>query len=114
MTEQEIQVEIIRYFGQRRDCRIFRMNTGAVKIEGRYVKYGVPGQPDLFLFANNWFCGIEVKAPGGYQSKQQKAFEAMLKGYGHGYVVAHSLKVAISYIECVCGKIGQHLCEEKI
>ena len=71
MTEQQIQNEIVRFFSGRKDCRIFRQNTGAVNIDGRYVRYGVPGQPDLILFARQLYAGIEVKTPTGRQSEQQ-------------------------------------------
>lgn len=111
MTENQIQAEIIKEFGTRPDCRVFRMNTGAVKHKNRYVAFGIPGQPDIFLFANKLFAGIEVKTATGIQSVKQKNYQRMLEKYGHKYILARSVQDVRDALECECGVIGEHCCD---
>jgi hypothetical protein len=73
--------------------RIFalRMNTGAVKIDKRFLRFGVPGLSDILAFPSGRPVWIECKAPKGRQSELQKSFQDQVVGEGHIYVLAYSL-----------------------
>jgi len=112
-AEAEILQNIIKAFATRSDCRLLRQNTGAVKINGRFVRFGTPGRGDLVLFARQLYAEIEVKTATGRQSKQQKAYEKMITGYGHTYLLARSVEDVKNYFCCpICDTVGYHLCEK--
>ena len=80
----------------------FRMNTGAMKIDKRYVKFGVKGMADILAFPTYYECStpweytiplwIEVKSEKGKQSAEQKSFQDQVEEAGHHYVVARSIE----------------------
>ena len=56
--------------------RCERLNSGAVRQEDRFFRFGFPGCPDLMVLDQRLSVGfIEVKAPGGRMSKGQREFE---------------------------------------
>jgi hypothetical protein len=80
-----------------------RMNTGAMQIEKRFMRFGIPGQADILAFLP---CGvdargrwsecvvptwIEVKTPKGVQSALQKSFQQLVVERGHIYILARSI-----------------------
>jgi hypothetical protein len=85
----------------------FRMNTGVVMAEYkgrcRPIKFGVTGMSDLLAIAtvSGKFKGfpcqwttplfVEVKAPKGRQSAEQRSFERQVKDAGAEYVVVRSV-----------------------
>lgn len=73
----------------------WRQNVVVVKGEDRFVRSGVPGQPDIagVLLSASW--GVEVKRRGGKQSPAQRAFEERFTRAGGVYVLAHSLAEAL-------------------
>lgn len=99
--EHQIQVSCVRWFrlkypklrnilfaipnGGRRDAV-----TGAkLKDEG-----ATSGVADLILLKSNRYYGglaIEIKKPGGYQSKTQKEWQKECEAAGNKYVVCRSL-----------------------
>lgn len=89
MTESQIQAEIMRAFSTRTDMRLWRANVGAARFKGRVVTFGVPGQADLTgILPGGVRLEIEVKKPGGRQSKQQVAYQRMIERFGGVYVLA--------------------------
>lgn len=106
--EHRIQCECVRWFrlkypklrkllfsvpnGGRRDAV-----TGArLKEEG-----AIAGVSDLILLKGNRFYGalcIEMKRPGGYQSKEQKEWQKTVEETGNKYVVCHSVD---EFMKCV-------------
>ena len=75
--------------------RLWRNNTGALKDgNGRVVKFGCPGSPDLLgVIRPGFFLGIEVK-DRTRQSEQQKNFQAMVGSMGGIYLLVHSVEEA--------------------
>ena len=80
--------------------RVFalRMNTGAMKIDKRFLRFGIPGMADILAF---WpvYDGrgfipvwIEVKSDIGRQSALQKSFEVDVVQRGHCYILARSVE----------------------
>lgn len=74
----------------------FRMNTGAVKTDKRFFRFGVPGMADILAFPDVDCLGytrpfwIEVKADTK-QSELQKSFQRQVEEAGHIYILAHDL-----------------------
>lgn len=78
----------------------FRLNTGAVKTEGRFIRFGTPGMADIIASpVLPWMYGIscprflwiESKAPTGKQSELQKSFQRQVEEAGHSYLIAKSV-----------------------
>ena len=92
-SEHQIQNEILATFGARKDMRIWRQNTGAIVIENRMVKFGVPGQADItgLLIPSGRRIEIEVKDAKGRQRESQKKFQAMIEKAGGIYILARSV-----------------------
>lgn len=106
--EGALQKTILDYLAAKH-VLAFRMNTGAVKTESRFFRFGVPGMADILAFLEDdptvWCtCGlptmisnvipvwIEVKAERGQQSAFQKSFQKQVEEAGHRYILAKSLE----------------------
>jgi hypothetical protein len=60
-----------------------RMNTGATKIEGRFIRFGFPGCPDILGQSKDGrLIAIEVKRPKGRQRPAQIAFVEHARDHG--------------------------------
>jgi len=70
----------------------WRSNTGAVKIDTRYIKFGPKGKADIIgLLPNGRFLAVECKRRhGGKQSDDQRAFEQAIVGSKGVYLLVHS------------------------
>jgi len=101
-TEAQLQRLILDYLAAK-GIMAFRMNTGAVKTEGRFFRFGVPGMADVLAFPSQKKCPvaedliitptwIECKAPKGVQSALQKSFQQQVEREGHRYIVARTLE----------------------
>ncbi len=68
-----------------------RMNTGAIKIDDRFIRYGFRGCSDLIgQLKNGRFLAVECKAPGGKLSEDQAAFLDQVRKHGGVAIVAYS------------------------
>lgn len=93
-----------------------RMNTGAIKVDKRFFRYGSVGMADVLAIVSRHLVGvtsegadwqgwvphpvwIEVKAPKGHQSPAQLAFQKEVEKEGHGYVVARSVDDVEEYLK---------------
>lgn len=56
-----------------------------------YVRFGALGSPDIVCVISGQFVGIEVKAPKGKQSDNQKEFQRQLEEAGGKYILAYSI-----------------------
>jgi VRR-NUC domain len=57
-----------------------RMNSGAVKVGNRYIRYGFPGCADfLGQLKTGRLLAVEVKGPTGRASPEQAAFLARVR-----------------------------------
>jgi hypothetical protein len=89
----------------------WRMNTGAMRIDGkdgkkdRFIQFGIEGFSDILAipivrgklhgtipcsWCAPWF--IEVKSATGRQSAEQKSFERQVKDAGAEYVIVRSVE----------------------
>ena len=82
-----------------------RMNSGAMKIDNRFLRFGSPGMADILAFVkagdaaadcwDRWMVvpyWIEVKAPKGKQSEAQKAFQKVVEEEDHRYILARGIE----------------------
>jgi len=89
--EADIQRLILDWLAAKRIFH-YRQNTGAVKTEDRFFRFGTVGAPDIVAVIAGQYVGIEVKAPRGSQSPGQREFEGRLRMAGGVYVLARSLE----------------------
>jgi len=73
--------------------RIFalRMNVAALRLDTRFLKFGVPGQADVLAFPRAgevWW--IEVKSSTGIQTALQRSFQAQVEAVGHRYLLVRN------------------------
>lgn len=57
----------------------------------RFITFGTPGAPDIFVVKGGRIYGLEVKAPKGKQNENQKAFEKTFTESGGIYHLVRSL-----------------------
>jgi len=75
-----------------RGIRCERLNSGAVRQEDRFIRFGFPGCPDLMVLDQRLPVGfIEVKAPGGRMSKGQREFQQFCHLHRIPHLVATSV-----------------------
>ena len=73
--------------------RAWSQNTGAVKLENRFVRFGVAGQTDISgIIKGGYRLEIEVKVGKDRQREAQKNFEQMITKFGGVYILARDYK----------------------
>lgn len=79
---------------------ICRFNTGAVEIEDRFVRFAVPGFPDLHGYLKIYGIAlyIEVKTPKGKLSDDQRDFLDLAQANGACVGVARSVREAMDIV----------------
>ena len=77
----------------------FRLNTGAMKIGRRFMRFGVPGMSDVVAFPSGGVLWIECKSTCGVQSDLQRSFQAQVESAGHKYVIARSVEDVLREVE---------------
>lgn len=84
----------------RNEVKAWRNNTGRAYYEAgsgnkRCVSYGLKGSSDYIglIKPTGRFLGIEAKAPGGRQRKEQSLFADMIMDHGGLYILAYSADV---------------------
>jgi hypothetical protein len=98
MKESEIQDQIRLAVGRRDDVVLWRNNVGC---QGG-VRYGLcKGSSDLvgLLRGSGRFVALEVKAPNGKISDEQRMFLALIRQLGGVAAVVRSVEEAISAID---------------
>jgi len=102
-TESMIQKAILDYLNiisKKIPIYFFRAGSGAFQTaQGRYVKTGRPGVPDIVMSCAGRFVGIEVKTKTGRQSQSQKQAEQDIKSAGGEYHIARSVDDVRKVIE---------------
>jgi len=89
---------ILIAIGSRPDIRVWKNATGIGRsFDGeRTIAYGLKGSADILgIMAGGRFLAIEVKTGTAVQTKEQKAFEAMVNKFGGLYVLARSIQELI-------------------
>lgn len=104
LSEHDIQSLILIYVTALPHSFGFRMNTGTSNYGGRFTKYGIKGQPDIFLIYRGLFIGIECKSKSGVLSTDQKQWRDNCLRGGGVYVVARSVGDVRKVIDCINGR----------
>lgn len=90
--ESDTLAAIMVYLSGRTDLRAWRMNTGALKTDAGFVRFGLPGQADISgIMDNGRRLEIEVKSPSGRRSPAQDRYAAMIQKFGGLYILARSV-----------------------
>lgn len=92
MRESDIQALILIYITSLPNTYAYRMNTGAAHDGTRMVRYGIPGQADIFACMHGRFVAIEVKTATGRQSKAQQQWQQNVERAGGIYILARSVE----------------------
>lgn len=92
--EAHLQAAILIAWGSHPRLRIARVNTGAAMLNGRLVKFGVPGTGDLvgLIAPTGRMLQIEVKTAKGKQREAQTRMQRIVTQFGGLYVVARSVQ----------------------
>jgi hypothetical protein len=96
MSEKSIQNAILVAVTKLPGSFFWRANSGVAPIEGRMVRFNLPGCPDILGTYRGRFVGIEVKTPTGRQSEAQRRFQAAVLRGGGVYVLARSVDDALT------------------
>ena len=95
---------ILLELGSRKDLMIWKNSTGVAVADGRHVRYGLKGSPDIIgVIEGGIFLGIEVKTGSATQSPHQKKFQKRFEQLGGLYIVARSTE---DIKKIPIGKIG--------
>jgi hypothetical protein len=100
--EAGIQDAILAYLRARRIFH-WRCNTGGAKIGGRFVRFNLPGTPDILAVVRGRLVGIEVKAPGEKPTEAQAAWHARARAAGAAVIVARSVGDVASGLAAIIG-----------
>ena len=81
-----------------------RMNSGAVRIGGRFVRFGWPGCPDVLgQLKDGRLLGVEVKGPAGRLRPEQTVFIGRIRDAGGVAFVARDLRDLLSELNQLKG-----------
>lgn len=94
MREAELQAAFLLAAPSRiPSLRLFRRNTGTVRIGPRVVRFGVPGMSDLYgYFKGGRAIELELKAASGHMTPEQEAWRAFCEGWGVTHLVLKAKK----------------------
>lgn len=91
--ESHLVYAILAKYGSHPRLRLARVNTGAAKIKGRMVRFGVPGTADIvgLIAPHGRMIMIECKTDVGRQSKAQQVMQRVVTQFGGLYVLARTI-----------------------
>lgn len=70
-----------------------RMNSGAARVGGRFIRFGWPGCPDVLgQLKDGRLLGVEVKAPEGKLRPEQAVFLERIRSAGGVAFVARDCR----------------------
>lgn len=117
-NEAVILKEILHAMGRRNDCRAWRMNTGAIKHEGRFLTFGLKGSADITGILTVGGVGIrievEAKTDRRGQTPAQKNFERMIDCCGGIYILCRSAEDIDEQIDKAKSKITNKIKGETV
>jgi hypothetical protein len=110
-TEASTQKAILEYLTVS-GIFAFRLNTGSMKIDGRYFQahsigkgaadiLAFPFGPAAVFGQSSCTLWIEVKSPTGKLSPEQKTFRDTVERIGHWYLMARSVDDVIKTIKII-------------
>lgn len=110
-AHQALVSEILALCGSRPDCRLWANSTGVGRgLTGDgIVRFGLKGSADIIGIGSGScarlaprigvFLAIEAKTGRATQTKQQRAFQAMVEKFGGFYLVARSAEETKEWLD---------------
>ncbi|MCQ8279884.1 VRR-NUC domain-containing protein [Acetobacteraceae bacterium KSS8] len=96
-SEAAIQADILVAITALPSAMFWRSNSGvATRSDGKPIRFGVPGQPDILGAYRGQAYGIEVKSPTGRQRKEQAIWQRNFERAGGRYILARSVDDALA------------------
>lgn len=99
----EIVNQILVEASCRHDCRVWKSPVGMADLNGRQIRYGVAGMPDIMgimrIKGIGQAIGIEVKTGTGKLSDIQVKFHEMFLSYGGKIMVARNVESALAWLD---------------
>lgn len=96
ITEKQIQQASLDWLALNR-IFAWRNNTGAYKIEGRFIRFGHKGSSDILgILPDGKFLAIEIKGKNGRITIEQDEFLKRINDNGGVGFVAHDLNDVIN------------------
>lgn len=89
-TEKATQSAILDYL-YKFNIFHYRNNSGAIKADSRFFRFGAVGSPDIICVRKGQFIGIECKGQNGVMSEGQEAFKINLEKAGGKYLLVRSI-----------------------
>jgi hypothetical protein len=97
--ERDTQKTITEFL-EARGAEVIRVNSGAVKIESRLIRFNrKKGCSDLLVCYHGYFLALEVKRPGKPPTLDQSIFLARVKAAGGIGAVVESVKDAVAVLD---------------
>ncbi len=88
MTHSQLVNKTVLTVGSSGVAICWKNPTGLAERNGRIIKFGFNGSPDIIGFTNQGiFLGIECKTGNAVQSKHQKSFERAVNKFNAIYIV---------------------------
>ena len=99
-TESQIQKACLETL-ERLKVFAWRNNTGAVRVEKRFFRFGLAGSPDILAIhpRDGTFIGIEVKSKTGKMSDSQKEFAERVRRNNAIYMVVRDVDQLVSQLK---------------
>lgn len=100
---QKILHECLKASAGLKYLRIWKQNTGAMKIGERYISFGLKGSADLSgILLDGTRLEVEVKSGAAKQNDAQVNFEKMIETFNGVYMVVRSANEFFSKLQEVC------------
>jgi hypothetical protein len=88
--ESQILAAVLRRL-QARGIYCWRNSVGAYQVQGRWIRYGLPGSSDVLgILPDGRFLAVECKAASGRLSPEQTAFLERVRAAGGVAIIARS------------------------
>lgn len=95
-SESDILSSCLAYLKLRGSFAL-RMNVGAMKVQNRFVRFGLSGCADILVilplsatWSSHHVVWVECKSSTGKQSPAQREFQKLVESEGHRYFIVHS------------------------
>jgi hypothetical protein len=91
-SETDLVKQVLQWFLHVKRWPAWRMNSGATKIAGRFIRFGNEGMADVLALGESgraWW--VECKSATGEQRASQAAFQQLVESHGSAYLLVRSL-----------------------
>jgi hypothetical protein len=97
-TANDLNASVIAQ-GNARGGILWRNNSGAAKIDKRFVRFGLKGSGDVIGCYRGYFVSIETKTPHDRSSKEQIEFAENINARGGFACFVRDIDDAIEFFE---------------